>query len=158
MRWWEGQGLELLIPPPLVAAVAAALMWGLARVTPGLAAPIPAAPWIGAALAALGLGVELSGVLVFLRQRTTVNPLRPSRASALVTGGIYRWTRNPMYLGWLPILAGWAAYLEHLPALAGVPLFALYITRFQILPEERAMEAKFGEAFRAYRSRVRRWL
>ena len=148
----------MLIPPPLVAALAAGLMWAVAWALPGLALELPAAPWIGASLAAAGLLVEMAGVLEFLRRKTTVNPMRPERASALVTGGVYRWTRNPMYLGWLPILTGWAIYLQHPPALAGVPLFALYLTRFQIIPEERAMEAKFGDAFRAYRRRVRRWL
>ena len=150
--------LELLLPPPLVAALAAALMWSVAWALPGLAIAIPAAAWVGGGLAAAGLLVELSGVLEFVRRRTTVNPLRPHKASALVTHGIYRWTRNPMYLGWLPILAGWAIYLQHPLTLLVVPLFALYLTRFQIIPEERALEAKFGDAFRAYRQRVRRWL
>ena len=150
--------LELLVPPPAVAALAAALMWSIARALPGLGVGLPAAPWIGAALAAAGLLLELAGVLEFFRRRTTVNPMRPERASALVTDGVYRWSRNPMYLGWLPILAGWAVYLQHPLTLVMVPLFALYLARFQIVPEERAMEARFGEAFRAYRQRVPRWL
>ena len=133
-------------------------MWALARALPGLGIGVPAAPWIGGALAAAGLLVEMAGVLEFLRRKTTVNPMRPERASALVTGGVYRWTRNPMYLGWLPILTGWAIYLQHPFALVGVALFALYLTRFQIIPEERALEARFGEAYREYKRRVRRWL
>jgi protein-S-isoprenylcysteine O-methyltransferase Ste14 len=84
--------------------------------------------------------------------------MRPEAATRLVTGGVYGWTRNPMYLGWLPILAGWAAYLQHPLSLLVVPLFMLYLTRFQIVPEERALSAKFGEQFDAYRQRVRRWL
>ncbi len=150
--------LELLVPPPAVAALAAALMWAIAWALPALRIGIPAAAWIGGALAAIGLLVEASGVLEFLRKKTTVHPMRPERTSVLVTGGVYRWTRNPMYLGWLPILAGWGAYLQHPATLIVVPLFALYLTRFQIIPEERVLDAKFGEAFRTYRKRVRRWL
>lgn len=150
--------LELRIPPPLVAALAGALMWAIAWALPGWRIDIPAAAWIGGALAAIGLLVEASGVFEFLRTRTTVNPMKPERASALVTGGVYRWTRNPMYLGWLPILTGWAVYLRHPLTLVVALVFVLYMTRFQIIPEERVLEAKFGEAFRAYRRRVRRWL
>jgi protein-S-isoprenylcysteine O-methyltransferase Ste14 len=83
---------------------------------------------------------------------------QPAAASSLVTGGIYRWTRNPMYLGMALALAGWGLYLGNFGALALVGLFVMYIDRYQIDPEERALTARFGDAFAAYRRRVRRWL
>jgi protein-S-isoprenylcysteine O-methyltransferase Ste14 len=107
---------------------------------------------------ALGILIAGAGLVAFRRARTTANPMRPETASSLVTSGVYRWTRNPMYLGWLPILVGWAVYLQHPVPLLVVPLFMLYLTRFQIVPEERALAANFGTQFEAYRKRVRRWL
>ena len=90
--------------------------------------------------------------------RTTVNPLRPEKASSLVTSGIFRLTRNPMYLGLALIVAAAAAWYGNLLGGFVVPMFVLYINRFQIVPEERALAAKFGTAFDAYRSRTRRWI
>jgi protein-S-isoprenylcysteine O-methyltransferase Ste14 len=150
--------LETLVPPPAVAALAAALMWGIARAWPQLGVEIPAAPWIALALAAPGLLLDFVGVLTFLRARTTVNPMRPHKARKLVTGGVYAWTRNPMYLGWIPILAGWAIYLRHPLTLLVVPLFVAYLTRFQIIPEERVLRQRFGAGFDAYAGKVRRWI
>ena len=79
-------------------------------------------------------------------------------ASNMVTSGIYRFSRNPMYLGFFLALAGWATYLSHLLAFALLPLFVLYINRFQILPEERALSDKFPQEYTAYKGSVRRWL
>lgn len=99
------------------------------------------------------------GVLSFLRARTTLNPLQPSRATALVFVGIYRYSRNPMYLGFLLGLVAWGVYLSHALALVlGPALFVTYMTRFQIVPEECALEASFGERYRDYKKKVRRWL
>ena len=150
--------LETLVPPPVVAALAAALMWGIARAWPELGVDIPAARQIALALAAPGLLLDFVGVLTFLRARTTVNPMRPHKARELVTGGLYAWTRNPMYLGWVPILAGWAVYLEQPLTLLVVPLFVAYLTRFQIIPEESALRQRFGAGFDAYARKVRRWI
>jgi protein-S-isoprenylcysteine O-methyltransferase Ste14 len=150
--------LETLVPPPVLAALAAALMWAIAGAWPELRLDIPAARWIALALAAPGLLLDFVGVLAFLRARTTVNPMRPHKARELVTGGPYAWTRNPMYLGWVPILAGWAIYLEHPLTLLVVPLFVAYLTRFQIVPEERMLRQRFGAKFEAYARNVRRWI
>jgi protein-S-isoprenylcysteine O-methyltransferase Ste14 len=87
-----------------------------------------------------------------------VNPLHPEATSSLVITGIYRHTRNPMYVGFAAVLLGWAAYLAAPLALLGPLTFVLYITRFQIIPEERALHAKFGPEFAAYQARVRRWI
>lgn len=150
--------LELRIPPPAVAAIAAALMWGIAAALPSLRVDVPHAGLIAGICAALGVLIGGAGLITLRRARTTHNPLHPEAATSLVTTGVYRWTRNPMYLGSLPLLAGWAVYLQHAGALLAVPLFMLYLIRFQIIPEERALAAKFGGQFDAYRQRVRRWL
>ena len=84
--------------------------------------------------------------------------MKPETASSIVTVGIYRFTRNPMYLGLAFALAGWAIYLANLAALLIVPIFVAYMTQFQIKPEERALLAKFGADFAAYMAAVRRWL
>jgi protein-S-isoprenylcysteine O-methyltransferase Ste14 len=137
-------------------AACALLMWLLAF--PSLAFTLPWRELYAGffILAALGIGVE--ALVRFRRAKTTVNPLKPEQASALVVGGIYRWTRNPMYLGMLLLLVGWAFILSSWAALAILPLFVIYLNRFQIGPEERALRARFGAEFDHYRERVRRWL
>jgi protein-S-isoprenylcysteine O-methyltransferase Ste14 len=131
-------------------------MLGLAWVAPALTFPIPSL--LAFPVAAVGVSLDAVALVHFLRSRTTINPLKPESASALVTGGIYRLTRNPMYLGLATLLLAWAFYLGNLAALAGVPVFILYMNRFQIAAEERALEARFGAEYAAYRARVRRWL
>jgi protein-S-isoprenylcysteine O-methyltransferase Ste14 len=149
--------LEVKIPPPLVALIVAILMWIMPNYLGTLPAPVSIRIAVGIILACIGQGISISGMVAFRRAKTTINPLKPSSASSLVQVGVYRFTRNPMYVGLLISLAGWAVYLGHvLPAL-GVPLFAWYITQFQIKPEERILLSIFGEQFTEYMHRVRRW-
>ncbi len=99
------------------------------------------------------------GVLSFRQAKTTVNPVQPTQASTLVVSGIYRFSRNPMYLGFLFLLLSWAAFLANIPALLlGPPLFAGYMNKFQILPEEKILCSLFGDDFEIYKNRVRRWI
>jgi len=149
--------IELRVPPPLVGLVAGALMWlaALALPWPGSA---PGRLFVAVLVAAAGIAVVVAGLLEFRRAKTTVNPLKPESASSLVERGIYRFTRNPMYLGMALVLAGWGIWLASAAALLVLPLFVAYLTRFQIIPEERALAATFGDTFGAYCRRVRRWL
>lgn len=149
--------LENRIPPPIVAGIFAALMWLASRYVPGLEQE--SSMRIGVALVPLVLGavVCLSGVVSFRRAKTTVNPLKPETASSLVASGVFRYSRNPMYLGFALILVAWAAFLSSPIALLGVVGFVLYINRFQIAPEERALMSLFGQEFVEYKLRVRRW-
>lgn len=153
MRW-----LELKVPPLLVWVVFAAAMLGVARLLPTLTFKIAGASGYALALAVLGAAVALAGVVAFRRARTTVNPLTPSAAGIVVSGGIYRFTRNPMYLGFLMALAGWAVYLSNAASALLLPAFIAYMARFQIKPEERALTTKFGPQFTQYMARVRRWV
>ncbi len=152
------QWLELRVPPLLVWLGVAGLMAGVAYAAPGLAFTLAGRGTIALALAALGAGVALAGVIAFRAQGTTVNPLSPGASSALVSTGVYRFSRNPMYLGFLLALAGWAVYLGNAGAALLLPGFVAYLTRFQIEPEERALRERFGAEFVRYVSSVRRWV
>ena len=152
------QALELKLPPLALAVLVGAVMALAARAAPALDVPFPAQRLVVLALAAAGVGVVLAGVHAFRRARTTVDPMHPERSATLVAGGIYRRSRNPMYLGFLLLLAAWACWLANLLALAGLPAFVLYLNRFQIVPEERALRERFGDAYDGYARAVRRWL
>lgn len=168
--------LELRIPPVAVLLIAVTGMGACARRWPAVEEPVLAIGRSGLSLplfislgdgAALvlagilvlkGIAVALLGVREFRRKATTVDPRYPERAASLVTGGIFTQTRNPMYFGMLLCLAALAIWLRSLPALLFLPLFVLYLNRYQIAPEERAMEERFGEPYRRYRETVRRWI
>lgn len=149
---------ELRVPPLALAGAAAGSMGLLARATPALAVPFRERAAIASILAIAGVAIALAGVVELRDARTTVSPLSPNRASALVVSGIYGYTRNPMYLGMAILLVAWAVQLSHPLALLGVAAFVAYIHRFQIIPEEKAMHALFPGAFGAYARRVRRWI
>ena len=110
------------------------------------------------ALVVIGQSISISGMVSFRRAKTTINPSKPSAASSLVTSGVYRYTRNPMYLGLSVTLMGWAVFLSNPLALLAVPLLVLYVNRFQIVPEERVLSSLFGAEHTAYKEKVRRWL
>lgn len=154
----QGQSaLALKIPPLALVSLAVAAMWFL----PSVATMPVLGPWhvgLCVGLALLGMAVCLAGVLAFHQARTTVDPMRPGAARSLVVSGIYRHTRNPMYLGFLFLLLAWALYLAKLSALLMLPVFFAYLTVFQIRPEEAALRERFGPVFDAYAARVRRWL
>jgi protein-S-isoprenylcysteine O-methyltransferase Ste14 len=150
--------LELRVPPLAVLLIAGVVMGMIALWTPSLAWSQPVRVGIGEAFAAIGILIAVSGLVAFRRARTTASPLRPDKASSLVASGIYRYTRNPMYLGMLLVLVGWAVYLARPWALLVLPAFVMYMNRFQIGPEERVLEGIFGAEFDAYRRSVRRWL
>ena len=150
--------LELKAPPVAVTLLLAAVMWGVSLVTPSITLSIFLRAGIAGVLALAGVVISVAGVESFRRAKTTVNPTRPGSTSTMVTSGIYRLTRNPMYLGFLLVLVGWAVFLSNVPALFGTLIFVLYMNRFQIRPEEEAMLSMFGEQYQVYRAEVRRWL
>jgi protein-S-isoprenylcysteine O-methyltransferase Ste14 len=152
------RALELKIPPGVVVLLIAALMWLASRTVPDLSFALPARNVVALCLVGLGVTVSGLGVVSFRRADTTVNPLKPGAARALVVSGLYRVTRNPMYLGFLIGLTGWAVSLANALAFLFLPAFVLYLNRFQICPEERALAARFGDEFAAYQAKVRRWL
>lgn len=150
-------GLETKIPPPLVAVLFGLGMWALAIVLP--VADVGSVRIVAAAAIAMTAAVfALSGIISFRRAKTTINPVNPDKASSLVSSGIYGISRNPMYVGLALLLVAWAVYLSSLWSLVGVLGFILYVDRFQITPEERALTTLFGDEFLSYQATVRRWL
>ena len=133
-------------------------MFGVAYVAPEVSYPLHAKLALALALVVLGGAVALAGVVAFRSQGTTVNPLTPGASSSVVSSGVYRVSRNPMYLGFFLALAGWALYLSNAGAVLLLPAFLAYLTQYQIKPEERALLAKFGPEFERYMARVRRWV
>jgi protein-S-isoprenylcysteine O-methyltransferase Ste14 len=150
--------LELKIPPPVVGLCIGFLMWLMPPLAGTLDIPSGIRIAIALALLVVGQGIAIAGMVEFRRAKTTINPVKASSASSLVSGGIYRFTRNPMYLGMLLTLIGWTAYLSNPLALIFLPLFVLYINRFQIGPEERVLSSLFGAPYAAYMGKVRRWV
>ena len=150
--------MELKVPPPVVALIAAVVMWivawaGAAAVWRAVVpAPLPVM------LFAAGVAAAIRAAMLFRAAATTVNPMKPADTVRLITHGIYSYSRNPMYLGVLLMLTSWALWLGHPANIAVLALFVWYITRFQIIPEERILERQFPGEFRAYRLRVRRWI
>ena len=151
-------GLALKVPPVPLVVIVAALMWAISSAVPALDFYLPAKSLSAVSLPLIGAVVCLAGVVSFHRAKTTVNPMKPDSASSLVVSGIYKYTRNPMYLGFLLVLLGWAAFLSNLAALALLPAFVAYMNRFQIRPEERVLASLFPNDYPAYRAKVRRWI
>ena len=152
------RALELKIPPPILALLAAAAMWGISLAAPAVALPANIRLVATIAIALAGIAIAIAGVAAFRRAKTTLNPLKPGTTSSLVTSGIYRFTRNPMYLGLALALLAWAVFLSSPWCLLGPLVFIPYMTHFQILPEERALQGIFGAAYSVYQAHVRRWL
>ena len=152
------RALKIKVPPPIVALVVAVAMWIVALMAGRNEMSAPGRIGAALAFAIAGAGIAIAGVAAFRRARTTINPMKPEAASSLVTSGVYRFTRNPMYLGLCLVLVAWALFLFSPLAFLGPLLFILYLNRFQIAPEEIALAAIFGEEYTNYRAKVRRWV
>lgn len=146
--------LENKIPPPVLTLAAAGAMWFFAA-----EAPVPG--WQKAVAMAVFLAAGAAGfpaIRAFRQADTTIDPVRIDRASALVTTGIYRLTRNPMYVSLTLLLVALALWLGGVWVWAGPLGLAAWLDRYQIRPEERAMSAQFGAEYARYQGQVRRWL
>jgi protein-S-isoprenylcysteine O-methyltransferase Ste14 len=152
------KALALKIPPVAQFLAVVAAMWAVAKYLPALSLEIPARRIFILLFFCLGGGVAIPGITAFRAAGTTVDPRCPEEASRLVVAGVYRYSRNPMYLGLLCLLMAWALYLSNLVAFAGLPVFVLGMNSLQIRSEEAALEERFGDDYSAYRQRVRRWI
>ncbi|OOV87597.1 methyltransferase family protein [Oceanospirillum linum] len=157
MKW-----LELKIPPVVVTFLFGFLMWAVTYPVKGTLLILPISPKAAMALTGacllLGAAFALSGVVSFRLAKTSSNPLDPQKVSSLVQSGVYRISRNPMYLGFALLLLAWAFFLQSVLAIFLMPVFVAYLTMFQIKPEELALYALFPEIFPAYSQKVRRWI
>ena len=152
------KSLELKIPPPAIALFVAVLMWLVSQLAEPPRVSLAIRVTAALALLVIGQGISVAGMRSFRKAKTTMNPFRPGATSSLVSDGVYRFTRNPMYVGLLITLLGWAAFLWQPWALVFVPLFVMYITQFQIKPEERVLSSLFSTEYAQYMAKVRRWL
>jgi len=150
--------LELKIVPPVIVLIFALAMWAISLITPQAEVLDSHGIIIPALFVAAGFVLMLISAFAFHRAKTTINPMRPQNSSALVTSGIYNFSRNPIYFADLLMLVGWGIYLSNFFALALIIIFILYVTRFQIMPEEKALADRFGDQYLAYKARVRRWI
>ena len=150
--------LRVKVPPPAVALLFGLLMWLASSMVAPVAVSFAARVGVAVVLVSVGLTLGVAAMLSFLREKTTMNPTKPGAASSLVTGGVFRFTRDPMYLSLLLYLLAWTSYLSSWLALLFVPVFVLYINELQIKPEERALSELFGAEYASYKARVRRWL
>ena len=144
------------IPPPIVA-----LICGLGIYLSRSLFPTYNHASIGiisAIFLSLGIMTLIVAVLFFIKQKTTLSPLQPEKASSLVVSGVFKHSRNPMYLGLSLILLSVAVQFNFVGGILIVFMFIAFITKFQIIPEEIAMEKLFGEEFSRYKKRTRRWI
>ncbi len=150
--------LKLKIPPPIYLLAVAGLMWLLDHHVPII--ELTSSPWnkLGLLLMVVGLSSDGTSLLQFLRAHTTINPFHPENTKKLVTTGMYKLSRNPMYIGLLFLLTGWAIFLGSLSPFIMLPIFMTVMTIQQIIPEEQILEQKFGQQYRDYKQSVRRWL
>lgn len=150
--------LELKIPPALLVLIVALFMWLTAHYLSTISIPAGLRYFGFATFLLCGIVIIIIGGLRFKAASTTVNPITPNASSSLVTSGIYKYSRNPMYIGFLLMLIAWSVFLTSLFALALTTVYVSYINRFQIQPEEKALESIFGDQYLRYKSNVRRWL
>jgi len=150
--------LNLLIPPPVVAALIGAMMWALGRLLPFGQVRFPGQEATAIVLFGTGLLLLIAAAVQFIAARTTINPLKPANASHLVTTGVFAFSRNPIYLGDLLMLAAFAVWLGNAFSAVLPVAFVWYMNRFQIVPEEQALTRLFGDAYHDYCLRVRRWI
>jgi len=150
--------MKLLVPPPLWAVLAGALIWALAHLLPQFAFSFPGQSILANSFFGAAIALGTVAIASFLTKRTTISPHTPQKTSTLVTTGLYSFSRNPMYLAMLLALIGFAIARGHPLGLLPVIGFIIVIETLQIRPEEAVLEEKFGEHYRAYKARVRRWI
>ena len=148
--------LNTKIPPPIVAILFAVMIFYFSDSFAYV--DLPFKIYISLFFVLLGFFITFSSARNFKKKETTVNPIKPEEASQLVTDGFFKITRNPMYLGMLLFLLGLSIYNGLIVGLVFLPLFVGYITFFQIIPEESAMIKIFGEDYKEYMKKVRRWI
>lgn len=150
--------METKIPPPLTTLLFGLVMWIVDGQISFGHMEFPGGSLFAYAAILVGIAIMIAANVSFRKAKTTVNPLSPDKASTLVDNGIFSRTRNPMYLGMLLILVGWFIGLGNIVNVIFLPAFVWYMTKFQIMPEEKALTGVFGSPYEDYLKRVRRWI
>jgi len=149
--------LELKVIPPVQLIISALLMISLASYLPqyhfDLTIRLPI-------VILMILAASIIGILAlydFHKHKTTFHPHTPEKTSKVVDTGVFSYSRNPMYISLALTLIALGVYLQNYSSFTIVPLFIWYITRFQIIPEERMLDKLFPNDYQAYCQKVRRW-
>ena len=150
--------LELKIPPAVLVLLFTVVMWSVSLMSPWTVIQILDKELVAGALWLMGFVLIIVAAVEFISAKTTANPLTPGLATSIVTTGVYRLSRNPMYVGFLLMLAAWGVFLANVLSVLLLPLFVVYLNRFQIISEENALLAKFGDDYARYLRSVRRWV
>lgn len=150
--------LDLKIPPALLMLLFCLAMWLTASSLPNMAYLTLEKKLLMRVVGTFGILLICSGMVSFRMAKTTVDPTQPENATTLVQTGIYRLTRNPMYAGFFVILVAWAIGLSHALPWLFLPLFVMYMNRFQIQPEELALLKLYDNEYENYCKNVRRWI
>lgn len=145
--------MALKIPPPVIFILSLCLIYVLSNQTYSSVTLI-----LSCLIWAICAVIAVVAILPFKQQKTTIDPRYPQKTSQLITQGIYRFSRNPMYLSLIFGLVGWMVLWQSVWGILAIILAMLYLTEYQIKPEEQALKAKFGESFVLYQQQVRRWL
>ena len=148
--------IKTKFPPPLVALTSGFLIKYTKSIFPNI--EIKNKIIFGSFMITSGLIIILSAIILFKKYKTTITPLKPSKATKLIVNGVYKFSRNPMYLGLLLVLIGVSIMLNPIGGIFFIPLFILYLNYFQIIPEENAMIQLFEGEFLKYKRNVRRWI
>ena len=148
--------IKTKFPPPLVALAFGFLINYTKNIFPKI--EIKNEIIFGSFMIISGLIFIVSAIILFKKYQTTITPLNPSNATKLITVGIYKFSRNPMYLGLLLVLLGISIIINLIGGFFLIPLFILYLNLFQIIPEENAMVNLFKDEFLDYKKNVRRWI
>ena len=144
------------IPPPLIAMLCVLIIFLSKSIFPSFVFSYKLQ--LGIFVSAIGFLLLIISIKSFIDNKTTINPLNLKKSTYLVTSGVFRFSRNPMYLGMLLFLLGTAIILNIIGGLIISILFIFYMNFFQIIPEEKALQNLFGKNYRNYRKTVRRWI
>jgi protein-S-isoprenylcysteine O-methyltransferase Ste14 len=150
--------MELKVIPILQVLISSLLMVTLAYFLPELSYSWQFSQSLSIFILITSIVIALLAVYCFKQAKTTVNPTKPENSSTIVDTGIYRFSRNPMYVSFLLIVCAIAIFLQNKAAYIVIPIFIIYITRYQIIPEERILVNLFGNNYKVYCGKVRRWV
>ena len=150
--------MELKVIPVVQVIIAMVLMASIQSTIPTFTYTLPLSNYISGSLVFIGIIIGFSAICSFRKHQTTVNPSKPESSSTVVNSGIYHYSRNPMYVAMLLALLAYAFYLENLLAFVICGVFIWYISKYQIIPEERMLEKLFGQEYQHYCQKVRRWI
>ncbi len=150
--------MKLKVPPVVVFLTSVVLLRLIQSITSDFQLAVPFGQYVSLFTLSAGIAIALAGVIEFSKYKTTVDPTQPGKASSMVTSGVYRYTRNPMYLGMAVVLFGGVIYYGNPFAILAVLFLVWYLTQFQIKPEEEILKENFGKPYADYTKRVRRWV